>query len=85
MTLIYECISLQHLLSLLGLAAILGIAGLEFGIAMVRDMKMVLKSTNDNAIAGGQSKLQALKKLNEFIELHAMAKELSVIDALHFI
>lgn len=48
-------------------------------MTVVRDMKMVLKSTNDNAVAGEKYKLQALKKLKEFIEFHAIMKELSVV------
>lgn len=49
---------------------------------LVSDMKAVLKSTNDNALAGKQNKEQAIKKLNEFIEMHAVAKELSVLAIL---
>lgn len=71
--------SLQRLLSFFGLAATLGIGALIFGVNLIRDMKTILKSTNDNATAGEQNKLEALEKLYEFIELHAMVKELSVI------
>lgn len=69
--------SLQRFLGFLGLGATLGIASLVFGMNLVSDMKAVLKSTNDNVLAGEQNKEQILKKLTEFIELHAMAKELS--------
>lgn len=47
---------------------------------LIRDMKRVLKEANENALTGDQNKEQALKKLNEFVELHAMVKELSVIQ-----
>lgn len=82
MTTIYQYISLQRFLAFLGLGATLGIAGLVFGMNWVSDMKAVLKSTNDNALAGKQNKEQAIKKLNEFIEMHAVAKELSVLAIL---
>lgn len=78
-TTLYQYVSLQRFLAFLGLGATLGIAGLVFGINLIRDMKAVLKSINDYAVAGEHNKKQALKKLNEFIEMHAMVKELSVI------
>lgn len=76
----YQYVSMQRFLSFLGMGAAIGIGSLLFGIVILRDMKMVLKSTNDNAISGEQNKLEALKKLSEFIGIHAMAKELSMGD-----
>lgn len=74
-----QYILLQRLLGFLGLLATCGVAALLYGITVVDDMKSILKSTNDNAIAGDQpNTLQAIDMLNEFIELHAMIKELSV-------
>lgn len=69
----------QQLFAYLGLMAAFGIGNLLLGIAILRDMKHVLKSTNDNAIFGNQNKLRALENLKEFIKLHGKAKELSVI------
>lgn len=74
-TAIYQYISMQRLCNLAGLGATFGIGGLLFGIAIIRDLKIVLKSINDSAIDGERSKLEALKRLNEFIELHSMVKE----------
>lgn len=76
---LYHYISLQQICGFLGLGATLGVGALLLGITTIRDMKIVLKSTNNNAIAGEENKVQALKKLNEFIEIHGMVKELSEI------
>lgn len=76
---IYQYIALQRWFVFLGKFAMLAIGGLLFGITFVRDMKTVLKSTNDSAIIDKQNKLQALKKFQEFVEIHAIVKELSVI------
>lgn len=66
------------MLAFLGMAANCGVAGLLYGIALVRDMKIVLKSTNESAMTGEQNKLHTSQKLYEFINIHAMVKELSV-------
>lgn len=63
---------------------VIGIGSLLFVITVVRDMKMLLKSANERAIAGKQNQSQALKKLHEFIKIHAMLKELSVIHSQSF-
>lgn len=83
-TTVYHYIALQRILGFFGLAVALLIGGFLYGIAIVYDMKTVLKSTNDNGIAGEPNKLQTLKKLNEFIGLHAMMKELSDISNSYF-
>lgn len=76
-TAIWQYISLQRLLGFLGLASSFGIGGLLFGITVVRDMKSVLKLTNESTISHEENKSEVLKKLYEFIEIHAMVKELS--------
>lgn len=67
-----------------GVSAALVLEALLIVIVVVRDMKTVLKSTNDNAITGDRNKLKVLKTLKEFIELHAMLKKLSVHNYLCF-
>lgn len=74
-TTIYQYISLQQFLGFLGLSATFGIGSLLLGIAIVRTMKTLLKSANNSAISEKHNNLQALKMLNEFIELHAKMKE----------
>lgn len=59
----YQYISLQRFLSFLGLAATLGIRGLLFGMNLIRDMKTILKSTNDNALAGEQNMEQRINSM----------------------
>lgn len=83
-TTIYQYISLRRMLGLLELFVMFGIGSLLFVITVVRDMKMILKSANERAIAGKQNQSQALKKLHEFIKIHAMLKELSVIHSQSF-
>lgn len=78
-TTIYQYISLQRFLGFFGLGAILGLASLLFEFVIIRGMKSDLKSFNNNAIAGEQNKLQAVNGLNEFIKLHSIVKQLSVI------
>ena len=72
-----QYIILKQLLDFLGMSAALGFGGLLYGVAVVRDLKTILKATNDSAILSKQNDLVALKKLCEFIELHATIKELS--------
>lgn len=70
--------SLQNFFEFYGAIAAIGVGALLLGIAIFRDMKKVLKLINDNVLAGKQNKNQMLKKLKEFIELHAVIKQLSV-------
>lgn len=68
----------RQLFAFLGMSATFGIGALLIGMAIVRDLKTALGSTNNNAIAEDQNRLQNLNHFHEFIDLHAKVKELSV-------
>lgn len=84
MTSLVSFAAVQQLFAVFGVSAALVLEALLIVIVVVRDMKTVLKSTNDNAITGDRNKLKVLKTLKEFIELHAMLKKLSVHNYLCF-
>lgn len=75
LTIFIQGIGLQHICSFFGVTAALGAGGVLFGIAIVDDMKHVLKSTNDSVILSERH--ITFVKFYEFIELHSIAKELS--------
>lgn len=74
---LFQYTILQKILNFFGVTASLGVCGLLFGIAIVSDMRIVLKSLNDCAIAVERDDLQTLKHFLTFIELHSLTKELS--------
>lgn len=64
--------------SLFGISAAAGVAGLIFGVALFKDLQVILKETN-NCIVNDES--NAIVQLCDFVDLHSSVIQLSDVLA----